>query len=210
MFSFTESPVPVRADLRCAYMATWGHFARPGPTLTGRIRIDVLEAARRGATEESTEVIGLPAQLGRLADRLYHDPISVDGVLVRDAADAHGDPMTVEVISLISMLSSIDSTHRALGSALEPLPEPMPGLPTEEIAADLKPRRTHIPVPPGAINVMFDLLPMEGAAFQALFGPQYMTGWEMSIDRFQRNPGLNRAQMELVSSRTSVHNECFY
>lgn len=210
MFSFTDSPVPVRADLRCIYMATWGHFARPGPTLPGSTRINVLGSARRRVTEDRADIVGLPSELGRLADALYHDPISVDGTLVRSAADAHGDPMTVEVISIISMLSAVDSTHRALGAALEPLPEPEPGDPTGEIATGLKRRRTHIPVPPGAINVMFDLLPMEGAAFQALFGPQYMTGWEMSIDQFQRHPGLNRAQMELVSSRTSVHNECFY
>ena len=57
---------------------------------------------------------------------------------------------------------------------------------------------------------MFDLLPMEGAVFQSLFGPHYMTGWEMALDGFARNPGLDRAQMELVSSRTSLHNECFY
>ena len=71
-------------------------------------------------------------------------------------------------------------------------------------------RRTHIPVPPGPIPVMLDLLPDEGAAFQALFGPQYMTGWEMALDTFRRSPGLDRAQMEVVSSRTSIHNECFY
>jgi hypothetical protein len=58
--------------------------------------------------------------------------------------------------------------------------------------------------------VTLNLLPDEGAAFQALFGPQYMTDMEMVLDDFRREPGLNRAQMELVSSRTSIHNECFY
>ena len=210
MFSFSDAPVPVRADLRFAYMATWGHFARPGATLTGRVRIELLHAARRGEADALASTIGLGSDLGHLADTLYRDPISVTGTMVGDAAEVDGYPTTVEVISILSMLSSIDGTHRALGATIEPLPEPEPGEPSGDIATGLKPRRTHIPVPPGAINVMFDLLPMEGAAFQLLFGPQYMTGWEMGFETFARSPGLNRAQMELVSSRTSVHNECFY
>jgi|GEM_PF-2882418 len=210
MFSFAGAPVPVRADLRFIYMAAWGHFARPGATLTGRTRIDVLHAARRHVAEQSAQIIGIGPELGRLADALYRDPISVDGSMVRNAAAVHGDAVVVEVISIISMLSSVDGTHRALAAELEPLPEPEHGDPTGDVATGLKRRRTHIPVPAGAINVMFDLVPMEGAAFQMLFGPQYMTGWEMGFERFGRTPGLNRAQMELVSSRTSIHNECFY
>ncbi|VAW06627.1 hypothetical protein MNBD_ACTINO01-965, partial [hydrothermal vent metagenome] len=33
---------------------------------------------------------------------------------------------------------------------------------------------------------------------------------EMGSPTFSRTPGLNRAQMEVVSSRTSLLNECFY
>ena len=134
-----------------------------------------------------------------------------EGDASRDSSrDASGDPSTVEVAALVSMLSSVDGTHRALGAELEPLPNPAAGDPTGEIAQGLKRRRTHLPVPPGAIPVMFDLLPYEGAVYQSLFGPQYMTGREMALDTFRRSPGLDRAQMELVSSRTSIHNECFY
>ena len=210
MFSFDGSAAAVRPDLRYAYDSLWDHLSRPGPTLTGAQRIRLLEGARnRSAAAESHEN-GIASTQGHLADTLYHEPIAVDGELVRSTADEVGDPATVEVAALVSMLSSVDGTHRALGAALEPLPEPFPGEPTGDIAEGLKRRRTHLPVPPGPIPVMFDLLPYEGAAFQALFGPQYMTGWEMSLDTFQRQPGLNRAQMELVSSRTSIHNECFY
>ncbi|MDJ0792487.1 MAG: hypothetical protein QNJ71_11380 [Acidimicrobiia bacterium] len=210
MFEFTRAPVPVRPDLRYSYVSLWEHLARPGPTLSGFQRISLLDASRSTGAEAATAESGLEPALGLLADSLYHDPIAVDGTMVRTAADAAGDPQTVEVAALVSMLSSVDGTHRALGAELEPLPEPHGGQPTGEIAEGLKRRRTHLPVPPGPIPVMFDLLPYEGAVFQSLFGPQYMTGWEMALDTFQRSPGLNRAQMELVSSRTSIHNECFY
>jgi hypothetical protein len=210
MFAFEGSPVAVRPDLRYAYISLWDHFSRPGPTLTGHQRTGLLDAARNRLAERHAPEIAIHPDLGLLADTLYHDPTSVDGELVRSATDAAGDPETVEVAALVSMLSSVDGTHRALGAALEPLPDPQPGEPTGDIAEGLKRRRTHVPVPPGPIPVMFDLLPYEGAVFQSLFGPQYMTGWEMALDTFQRSPGLNRAQMELVSSRTSIHNECFY
>ena len=136
-----------------------------------------------------------------------HDIMS----LLFGAREARADRRTFfKAQVLFWMLAAIDGTHRGLGAGLEPLPEPQPGDPSGRVAAGLKRRRTHIPVPPGPIPVVLDLLPEEGAAFQAMFGPQYMTGWEMAMDNFYRSPGLNRAQMEIVSSRTSMHNECFY
>jgi hypothetical protein len=65
-------------------------------------------------------------------------------------------------------------------------------------------------MPVGAIPLALDLLPEAGAAFRSSFGPQYMTGPEMGFDDFARDPGLNRAQIEIVSTKTSLHNKCFY
>lgn len=210
MFQFTGSPVSVRPDLRYAYINTWAHFARPGPTLTGRQRLELLAAARAGECTTDGEGSWWGPGLGTLAGTLYATPGAVHGTTVSDSVNEAGDATTVEVIALISMLASIDGTHRALSAGLEPLPDPQPGEPTGMIAEGLKRRRTHVPVPPGAIPVTLNLLPEEGAAFQALFGPQYMTDMEMRLDDFRRQSGLDRAQIELISSRTSIHNECFY
>ncbi len=207
MFDFVGSPVPVRPDLKYSYVNTWNHFARPGAVLTGQQRIELLQAVRDGL--HAAEFWFGPA-IAKLAHTLYSSPAAMNGSIVGAAVEEAGDPTTVEVIGLVSMLAAIDGTHRGLGAGLEPLPEPQPGDPSGRVAAGLKRRRTHIPVPPGPIPVVLDLLPEEGAAFQAMFGPQYMTGWEMAMDNFYRSPGLNRAQMEIVSSRTSMHNECFY
>ena len=142
---------------------------------------------------------------------VYSSPTALNGTIVGTAIEAAGEFMTVEFIALASMLASVDGTHRGLGARLEPLPEPVAGEPTGEVAEGLKRRRTHVPVPPGPIPFVLDLLPAEGAAYQALFGPQYMTGPEMMMHDFRRFPhGLDRAQMECVSARTSIHNECFY
>lgn len=139
-----------------------------------------------------------------------NDPAAVDEHLVRSTADSVGDPMTVETIAIVSQLSAVDGFHAAMGLDLEPLPNPESGRATGNVTPDLKRRRTHVPMPAGPIPVALDLVPAEGLAMEALAGPMYMTYDEMADDDFQRTPGLNRAQMELISSRISVHNECFY
>jgi hypothetical protein len=210
MFEFSGSPVPVRQDLKDAYVEIWHHLAGPGPTLTGEQRIGLAAYVRAAKSGDTPAWVDLPLSVLNLAALLFTDPGSVDRSTVRAAADDAGDPMTVEVISLVSMLSAVDGAHRGLTSSLEPLPAPRVGAPTGAIAEGLKQRRTHVPMPFGAINVAFDLLPEVGRVFQSSFGPQYMTELEMASDTYERNPGLNRAQMEIISSRTSMHNRCFY
>ncbi len=181
---------------------------QPGQHATERIGLaEYVRSSRSGDTQPW---IDLPEPLLHLAATLFTDPGLVDRAVVRSAADASGEAMTVEAISIVSMLSAVDGTHRALTADLEPLPVPLDGAPTGSIADGLRERRTHVPMPAGAIPVALDLLPDVGVVFQESFGPQYMTGAEMALDDFERSPGLNRAQIEVVSSRTSMHNKCFY
>ena len=210
VFAFAGSPVSVRGDLRDAYVGLWSHLGGPGPTLTGTQRVGLAEYVRAVRNRGTPVRVELPASVPYLAAKLFGDPGLVDRSMVREAADEVGDPMVVEVISIVSMLSAIDGAHRALGADLEPLPEPLEGPPTNEIAEGLQQRRTHVPMPAGAIPVALDLLPRVGQVFRNSFGPQYMTEPEMVFDDFERNPGLNRAQIEIVSSRTSLLNRCFY
>ena len=210
MFEFNGSPVPVRHDLKDAYGMIWSHLAGPGPTITGNQRVGIASYVRAARSGDTPAWVDLPPSVLNLAARLFSDPATVDVSTVRTAADTTDYPMVVEVMSIVSMLSAVDGAHRGLTADLEPLPTPEPGEPTGIIAKGMKQRRTHVPMPSGAINVAFDLLPDVGRVFQNSFGPQYMTGPEMVHDDFERNPGLNRAQMEIISSRTSMHNRCFY
>jgi hypothetical protein len=108
------------------------------------------------------------------------------------------------------MLAAVDDTHRALGAELESLPDPVPGEPSGTIATGLKRRRTHVPMPRNSITVALDLLPLENEAYAAACGPHYMTFAEMASPIYERSPGLNRAQLETIASRTSLFQECFY
>jgi hypothetical protein len=210
MFEFTGSPVPVRQDLKIAYGTIWAHLGGPGPTLTGSQRASLAAFVRAARSGDTPAWPDLPASVLNLAALLFTQPGKVDRSTVRAAADDAGDPMTVEIISIVSMLAAVDGGHRGLSAELEPLPTPREEPPTGIIAEGLKQRRTHVPMPEGAIPLALDLLPEVGKVFQDSFGPQYMTEPEMGFDDFSRTPGLNRAQIEVVSSRTSLHNKCFY
>lgn len=210
MFEFDGSPVPVRDGLKNAYAAIWGHLGASGPTMISDERIGLARHARATRRGEPLPSVDLPESVLALASTLFVHPGRVNEELVRCAADEAGDAAAVEAISIVSMLSAVDGTHRALGAELEPLPEPSPGRATGNIARGLKRRRTYLPMPPGAIPVAFDLLPDVGEVYRESYGPQYMTEAEMAFSGFRRSPGLNRAQIETIASRTSLLNECFY
>lgn len=210
MFEFQNAEVPVRSDLSEAFRAQWIQLAAPGATLTSRERLAVATEARRAVGESEAALSSIDPTIVRLASTLMADPGDVDEAIVRSTADAVGDPTAVEVIGIISQLSAVDGFHHALGIDVEPLPDPIEGEPTGAITRDLKRRRTHVPMPPGPIPVSLDLTPSEGLAMEAIAGPLYMTYEEMAFGAFARNPGLNRAQMELISSKTSLNNTCFY
>ncbi len=202
MFTYAGSPVPIRDDLRGAHQAIWEHIARPGPVFDASRRISILSIAREDAP--TTDAIE------RLATTLYNDPGSVSATMVDGAVTAHGEAAVVETVSIVSMLAAVDSTHLALGAAQVPLPDPMPGDPTGNIASGLKKRRTYVPMPRNSITVALELLPEENEVYATACGPHYMTFAEMASPRFARTPGLDRAQLETVASRTSIHQDCFY
>ncbi|MCL1593564.1 MAG: hypothetical protein M3132_04330 [Actinomycetia bacterium] len=210
MFDFSDLPFPVREDLKAAYRNIWSHFSEPGATYDATQRSGILHHARRRSGHAHPDQKAVPASIAELARTLYADPGSVDEALVRRAADDQGDPATVEAVSLVSMLAAVDGAHRALGLDLTQLPDPLRGEATGIVSEGLTRRRTHLPMPRGAIPSALDLVPQEARVFQGSFGAQYMTDAEMAYDDFERSPGLNRAQMELISSRTSLLNECFY
>lgn len=148
--------------------------------------------------------------LESFARHLYTTPATVREETVRAAADAAGEPETVETIGIVARLAAIDRVHQVLDVDLEPLPDPFPGEPTGNIDESLKRRRCHVPMPPGPIPFALDLLPDEGLRWQEMFGPLYMTEEEMGDPHFHRAPGLDTPQLETVAARISMLNECFY
>ena len=210
MFDFAGASVPVRTDIAAVFKDEWAHLATAGAALSSHERLAVATTARNAVSNDRKPSGALDPAIAALASTLMADPGAVEEALVRATADAASEPTAVETIGIVSRLSAVDGFHRALGLALEPLPAPIDGEPTGAVTPDLKRRRTHVPMPPGPIPISLDLVPTEGLAVESLHGPLYMTYGEMAYDDFARRPGLNRAQMELISSRSSHRNGCFY
>ena len=201
MSQLLEAQVEARSDAVAAEKAQFVALASPGAALTGEERVTIASAARTGDPEN---------ELQQLAHHLYSEPATVHEEHVRAAADAAGDPAAVEVVGIVARLSSVDRIHDVLGVDSEPLPEPSEGEPTGEFVEGLKRRRGFLPKPPGEIPVTLDLVPSEGRALRAMFGPMYMTEEEMADPYFERDPGLNTPQLETIAARISLINRCFY
>jgi len=201
MSNLLKASIHPRQDAIDAEVAQFAVLASPGAVLTGEERVAVASAARTGETT---------GQLQVFARHLYAEPASVQEQHVRTAANEAGDPATVEAVGIVARLSSVDRVHDVLDIDLEPLPQPLRGEPTGRIADGLKRRRGFLPKPPGEIPTTLDLVPQEGEALRAMFGPMYMTEHEMGDPHFHRHPGLDTPQLETVAARISLLNQCFY
>ena len=201
MSQLLQAPVPVRHDVIDVVERSMEALASPGGALTGERRVSLARAAREDDDE---------SPLGAFAHHLYVSPGTVEQQHVRAAADIEGDGPVVEAIGIVARLSAVDRVHAVLGIDLEPLPQPKPGPVTGALAEGLKRRRGHVPMPPGPIPVTLDLVPSEGQALRAMFGPLYMTEKQMSDPMFHRDPGLTTPQLETVAARISLLNQCFY
>lgn len=191
----------IRTDIGAVIGADFEIMAGPGAVLTGSERVAIAASARSGNPSDT---------LGVFASHLYQSPATVAADDVSRAARASGFPSVVETIGIVARLSAADRFCEVMGFDPKPLPDPTDDAPTGNVQNDLKKRRAHVPMPPGPIPVALDLVPSEGEALRAMFGPMYMTEDEMSDPHFRRTPGLDTPQLETIAARISLINECFY
>lgn len=117
----------------------------------------------------------------------------------------------VELVSVVAQIASIDSYRVGLGTDLDPLPEPVAGAPTPEVADGASMMNAWVPTVGVALApTALSALPREKAAKAALGAAWYLT--DDVIHQYDVEPGreLTRSQMELVAARTSWLNECFF
>jgi hypothetical protein len=212
MFDFSSSPLPVRPELPAAFRHVWHRLAAPGTWWTGYERVSIASLAR--AAYDSGESIAdsdLPAAAAEAVGSLAHEPSAVTQERIRnwESRGLYANRY-VELVGVVAQLTAVDTFHRALGLELERLPDPQPGEPSQQLpdtAATLT--KAWVPmVGPPTIPTSLSAVPAEMAALETLHGPMYLTYEEMGDPAITH--GLTRAQMELVASRTSAINECFF
>lgn len=212
MFDFASSPLPVDDDRAEAFRHVWRRLAEPGTWWTGAERVSIASVARAAyESGESTEESGLPPAATEAAALLSHEPSAVTRERISDwESRGLGANHYVELIGIVGQVTAVDTFHRALELELEALPEAHAGEPSHELPkTPATVTKAWVPmVGPPTIPTSLSAVPAEMAALEALHGPMYLTYEEMGDPAVAR--GLTRAQMELVASRTSAINECFF
>ncbi len=212
MFDFSSSLLPVRPDLPAAFRRVWQRLAAPGTWWSGAERVSIAAAARDAYESGNATGNGaLPVAAHEAAAALSHEPAAVTEEMISGwTSRGLSANQYVELVGIVAQFTAVDTFHRAMSLDLEPLPDPEPGRPSNDLpptAATVT--KAWVPmVGPPTIPTSLSAVPAEMAALEALHGPMYLSYEEMSDPAITR--GLTRAQMELVASRTSVINECFF
>lgn len=242
-FAYQDSPYAIRADVSEAHRYAWQQIAAPGTWLTGHVRVAIaaeMRAARQcqfcalrktalsplaPLAGEHTRVTDLPASIIDVVHRLSTDPARLTQTWLAQVVD---DDFTyghyVELLSVVVATLSIDSMHQALGLALEALPEPQSGSPTEHVPHNLEHETAWVPMistpaPPdddlwqgGTANVLraMSLVPDAVRLLKVLSSAHYLEMADVANPAASGGRAISRAQIELLAGRVSAINDCFY
>ncbi len=204
-----DSPIPIRPEIPAVFTREWRRLAAAGSYWSGLQRIEIATAARQARAGSSTGAPSLPVAATEAASLLGATPAQASRSWVESMAADLGSGPYVEIVGVVSRAAAIDTFHRAIGSSLPRLPEPITGDPTGIHDPAARSGAAWVPMVGGAsIVAALSAVPSEAAAQEDMHGPLYLTYEQMQDFEFVR--GLSRSQMELVAARTSALNECFY
>lgn len=238
--------IAVRDDLIKAHRGYWDHLSKPGTWWSGTERVAIARETRLARVcalcqqrkaalspygvegDHDQADSGLAPGVIDAAHRIATDAGRLtktwfDSVIDNDFTNAH----YVELLGIVSSVISVDTIHIILGLPLDPLPEPVPGVPTRLRPAGLEDIGGWVPaIDPSkasesekdlfatrrASNVSrsLSLVPEEHRSMKRVLAAQYLP-IEL-VPSLGENGGraISRALMELVGARTSAINECFY
>ncbi len=221
---YDAASLNVRAGLDEAHRAALEHFAQPGTWWSAKERLEIFRESRQALACELCEkrrlslspygVDGSHDNLGNLDEhvveavhRMRTDPGRLtkswfDGISAQLDAGAY-----VELVAVVSVSVIIDTFTESLGLALLELPEPVDGEPSREhydqAAEDGAWVAITKPDPQTRANIVraLGLIPPEQGNFWQVFRHHYLS---------PDGRAIAAPQIELVASRTSALNQCFY
>jgi hypothetical protein len=218
-------------------------LARPGAWWSGEERVAIAAEVRlarncalcreRKQAVSPNAVQGVHDSAGKLTEpavevihRIATDPGRLTRAVYEQALAAGlSDGQYVEILGTVVTLVSIDAFCLAIGTPVHPLPEPVPGEPSQYRPASAKSGEAWVPMIPAADaqaaesdlwpggrtgNVIraMSLVPDEVRGLKDLSAAYYLPIESMGDMSFSR--AIGRAQIELVAGRVSALNECFY
>ncbi len=210
-FALPATDLPLPPPTRAVLERQWADLAHAGSWWTGAERVAIVEVARAArdgrnpiapdrlspAAREAAASVG--AEAGALTSG------QVDGFVADDlSVEAY-----VELVGLVARTAAIDTALTGVGADPAPLPSPEPGEPLRPRRPDARRRSAWVPtVGPAGATTALTAVEAEDRAQAELHGALYLSYDEMGdLDAVK---GLDRTQMELVASRTSFHNDCYF
>lgn len=216
-------------DIEEAQRNTVHDIARPGDWLTGHERIAVwrevrdshrnpLDQARREAISPNA-VHGehhATAELSASAREVVHRTASDPGRLTRSWAEEHiatlGEEIYTELVGVTAIVTVLDRFDRAIGRPERELPEPVDGQPARIRPDDVGDVGAWVSQSTGPtranVSRTLSLVPTTNRTWRQLVDTHYSRGAEFTNLRWEFP--LSRPQAELVATRTTALNECFY
>ena len=221
---YSRAALPVGRRTSAAHNNTLRAIAAPGAWWSGPERLAIVREARAAPacslchrrTRSSFATIGgiehdssndLPPE----AVEAIHGMRNDSGHLTRrwfDHVIAAGmrQEAYIELVAGVASSVVVDTFARGVGLGLPELPPAQPGAPTPESSNDVVDAGAWVPIArEGRFNIIRSLA-MVPSARDLFFGAFDTSYYRTPETRF----ALTRPQVELVASRVSAMNECFY
>ena len=185
-----------------------------------------------GAIEGHHETVNhdMPTARVELIHKLVTDPGRITRSWVQELlASGLEDTEYVEIAGLVSAVTVVDTFHAALGLPLRPLPDPEPGKPNRQRPRTAAPGDTYVPtIAPDALaddyTDLYDTrlrVPNVHRAFSLVLEATRLANHLMASHYFpyeqvprytdaDHDYAIDKLQMELLASRVSMYNDCFY
>lgn len=236
--------LPIRDNLTSALEEAWVRLARPGTWWSGVERLAVAAEVRRASTcalcrqrqaalspyaaeGQHDSSRQLPAEAVEAIHRLATDASRITERWVRELADgALGEERYVEIVSIVAIVTGLDTFDRALGRPLRDLPAPVAGAPSRRRPAGAKRNLAWVatlapqdvtPSDPNPyplhgdknIHRALSLVPREVIDFFDLDVELYLKDHEIR-DFAHEFRAISHRQIELIAARASAVNRCYY
>ena len=240
MTLYADSRYPVSPTIDALHADEMQSYARSGTWGTAAQRTAIAATARIAQCEQGLqESVGdeklaaqakLPDAAVRLARAVAVDSHNIDRKFCRDIqAQGVSEGAYVEIVALVSRLSNMDVFARGLGLPPRKLPEPaddtLPSFQRPAEAVDEGFFTASVPSAPqggvlaeslygkepaGNIFRAVSLVPDEARRVIALVSQQYFGAEHLLDFHVTSDHALSRAQIELVATKVSEYNQCFY
>ena len=222
---YNAAALPVAETIAAAHRATVDAFAQPGAWWSGADRLALVREARAALDcafcKAKAEALSPNAVQGQhTAYNAELPPVAVEAVhCIRNDSGRLGrrwfDHLTdmglqpeayVELASVVASSVIVDTFAQGIGLELPELPPAVPGAPSFEASEDVVDGGAWVPIArAGHANILrsLGLVPTASTLFFGTFGTSYFMRPDAKF-------AIGRRQVELVASKVSAVNECFY